>query len=178
MRRCFGHILRRFRKEQDGATAVEFAILIPIMMVCFGAIVEGARIYWNYQGAVSGVRDAARYIARIEDPGRCAGRPTDVLLPEPSIIANAIAEERIQANMGTGQANIFPPGVSIVDGSVSTRLRCVSTPGHVVDVTPVAVVAVRVRVDLPFGAVFEFFGDRANTEMISTITDQARIYGL
>ncbi|MEM7752304.1 MAG: TadE/TadG family type IV pilus assembly protein [Pseudomonadota bacterium] len=171
------HISRQFRRDQTGATAVEFAILMPIMMVCFGAIVEGARIYWNYQGAVSGVRDAARYIARIEDPEICVGRPTG-LLPEGSLIANAIATDRIEASMGTGDANLFPLGVSIVDGSVSTRLRCVATPGHVQPVTPVAVVAVQVQVDLPFGAVFEFFGTRENSEMRSIITDQARIYGI
>lgn len=176
MRRA--HILKRFGRDERGATAVEFAILMPIMMVCFGAIVEGARIYWNYQGAVSGVRDAARYLARIEDPDICEGLPTDVLLPEASIIANDLTREKIEANMGTGEDNLFPLGVSIVDGSVSTRLRCVSTPGRVQDVTPVAVVAVRVRVDLPFGTVFEVFGDRSNAQMITTISDQARIYGL
>lgn len=177
MRRAFRHILRRFTARQGGATAVEFAIVMPIMMVCFGAIVEGARIYWNYQSAVSGVRDAARYIARIEDPEICVGRPTG-LLPEGSLIANAVAAERIEANMGTGAGNLFPAGVSIVDGSVSTRLRCVPTPGHTQDVTPVAVVAVEVQVDLPFGTVFEFFGARTNEDMRSVITDQARIYGL
>ena len=171
------HILRRFRTENAGATVVEFAILMPVMLVCFGAIVEGARIYWNYQGAVSGVRDAARYIARIEDPDICIGRPIG-LLPESSIIANAIAAERIEANMGSGAGNLFPLGVSIVDNSVSTRLRCIATPGHSQDVTPVVVVAVRVRVDLPFGTVFEFFGGRENTRMVSRITDQARIYGI
>ncbi len=175
--RC-AHTLKRFLRDQHGATAVEFAILMPIMMVCFGAIVEGARIYWNYQGAVSGVRDAARYIARIEDRESCTGQPTDVLLPEASIIANALTQEKIEANLGTGEDNLFPLGVSIVDGSVSTRLLCVSTPGHIQDVTPVAVVAVQVQIELPFGAVFEFFGNRSNTQMVSTISDQSRIYGL
>lgn len=171
------HILRWFRSENSGATVVEFAILMPVMLVCFGTIVEGARIYWNYQSAVSGVRDAARYIARIEDRNSCIGRPIG-LLSESSIIANAIAQERIEANMGSGASNLFPLGVSIVDNSVSTRLRCVATPGHSQDVTPVVVVAVRVRVDLPFGTVFEFFGGRENTRMVSRITDQARIYGI
>lgn len=171
------HILGQFRNGTSGATVVEFAILMPVMLVCFGAIVEGARIYWNYQGAVSGVRDAARYIARIEDRDICIGRPIG-LLSESSIIANAIAQERIEANMGNGASNLFPLGVSIVNNSVSTRLRCVATPGHSQDVTPVVVVAVRVRVDLPFGTVFELFGVRDNTRMVSRITDQARIYGI
>ncbi len=175
MMRALRHILR-FRRDQRGATAVEFAILMPIMMVCFGAIVEGARIYWNYQAAVSGVRDATRNVARITDPEICVGLPTGFILPEPSLIANAVARERVDANMGTGAANLFPTSVDIT--GISTRLLCVATPGHVQPVTPVAVVRARVQVDLPFSTVFEVFGARDNTRMISWITDQARIYGL
>lgn len=171
------HILSRFHRGCEGATAVEFALLMPVMMVCFGVIVEGARIYWTYQGAVSGVRDAARYVARITEPDICDGLPTGVLLPEDSLIANVAALRRIEANIRTGGAeNLFPLGVRIT--GISTRLRCVPTPGHTQDVTPVAVVAARVQVDLPFGEVFEFFGARENSRMVSWITDQARIYGV
>ena len=62
-----------FRQSEAGATAVEFAILLPVMMVVFAAIVEGSRIYWNYQSAVSGVRDASRYLARITNADICGG---------------------------------------------------------------------------------------------------------
>jgi len=170
------HILARFRRSERGATAVEFAILMPIMLVCFGVIVEGARIYWNYQSAVSGVRDAARYVARITDRDVCVGRPPATTLPGHNIIANAVALERIQANIGTGDANLFPVGVAVT--GISTRLFCIPTPGHVQELTPVAVVQARVQVDLPFGEVFEFFGARENAQMVSWITDQARIYGV
>ena len=67
----FQHMLASFRSTTSGATVVEFAILMPVMLVCFGTIVEGARIYWNYQSAVSGVRDAARYLARTTDGQIC-----------------------------------------------------------------------------------------------------------
>ena len=170
------HILARFRRSERGATAVEFAILMPIMLVCFGVIVEGARIYWNYQSAVSGVRDATRYIARITDRDVCVGRAPATTLPAHNIIANAIALERIRANIGTGDTNLFPVGVAIT--GLTTRLFCVPTPGHVQELTPVAVVRARVQVDLPFGEVFEFFGARENAQMVSWITDQARIYGV
>lgn len=170
------HKFLQFRKARDGATAVEFAILMPIMMVCFGAIVEGARIYWNYQGAVSGVRDAARYVARITDEDVCVGRAPATTLPGHNIIANAVALQRIRASMGTGEDNLFPFGVTIT--GISTRLLCIPTPGHVQELTPVAVVRLRVQVDLPFGEIFEFFGTRQNGQMVTWITDQARIYGV
>lgn len=176
MRRFLTYIAA-FRRSERGATAVEFAILMPIMMVCFGTIVEGSRIYWNYQGAVSGVRDAARFIARVTDADVCDGRSPATSLPGHNIIANAEALERIEANMRTGgNENLFPLGVAIT--GISTRLFCIPTPGHVAPLTPVAVVRARVQVDLPFGTLFEIFGARDNATMTSWITDQARIYGI
>ncbi|MEO1538156.1 MAG: TadE/TadG family type IV pilus assembly protein [Pseudomonadota bacterium] len=171
------HMLRRFRQTERGATVVEFAILMPIMLVCFGAIVEGARIYWNYQAAVSGVRDATRYLARTTDADECVGRAAATTLPGHNITGNVVALQRIEANMRKGGTqNLFPLGVSIT--GLSTRLLCIPTPGHTQPLTPVAVVSARVQVDLPFGEVFEFFGTRNNASMITWITDQARIYGV
>lgn len=175
MRQALGHILRRFQRNTDGATAVEFALLMPVMMVCFGAIVEGARIYWNYQSAVSGVRDAARYAARITDRDICDALGPAPTLPGHNLTANFVAEQRIRANMGTGDENIFPTGVRITN--LASRLLCIPTPGHAQELTPVAVVRLQVTVDLPFGEVFEFFGARENAQMVTWITDQARIYG-
>lgn len=176
MIRALPHMLRRFRTATSGATVVEFAILMPVMLVCFGAIVEGARIYWNYQSAVSGVRDAARYLARVTDGEICEGRPAAEDLPGHELIGNAVANQRIRANMGDGSANLFPTGVSF--RNLDTRLLCRATPGHTTELTPVVVVRMEVVVDLPFGAVMEFFGRRENTQMVSVITDESRIYGL
>jgi hypothetical protein len=169
-------MLARFRSTTSGATVVEFAILMPVMLVCFGTIVEGARIYWNYQSAVSGVRDAARYLARTTDGQICVGLPAAEEYPGHDLIGNAVARARIRANMGDGSANLFPTGVRF--RNLQTRLLCYDTPGHSAPLTPVAVVRMEVVVDLPFGAVMEFFGRRENTQMISVITDQSRIYGL
>ena len=168
------HITARFRASQRGATAVEFAIVMPIMMVCFGAIVEGARIYWNYQSAVNGVRDAARYIARTTDPTICGGavNTSAVALPNE---ARADAREIIRRNVGTGETNLFPQAVLI------DRVRATYTCPDLdlrTDPTPVAQVEARLTVGLPLSGFFEFFGNTANSQMQTTIVDQSRIYGL
>lgn len=164
---------RGFAGDRAGATAVEFAILMPIMLVCFGAIVEGARIYWNYQSAITGVRDAVRYLARVTDVEICGGATslTPVDLPD----GDSTARRIIERNVGTGSANLFPTAVRIdaVQASfICPDLNLRTRP------TPVAQVQATLTVDLPFGAVFEFFGPRRNSQMISTIVDQARIYGI
>lgn len=171
------HMVRRFGGDRSGATAVEFAILLPIMLVTFGAIIEGARIYWNYQGAVSGVRDAARYLARTRSLDECDGRGIVATLPGHDLEnATAAARERIDANMRKGgEFNLFPLGVSVP--TLETRLFCLDTPGFVADVTPVVVVRANVVIDLPFGTVFEMFGQRNNAVLDTWVTDQSRIYG-
>lgn len=162
-----------FARSTSGATAVEFAILLPVMLVTFAAIVEASRIYWNYQAAVSGVRDASRYLARITDNDVCGGAAsTGTTITGGVGTATAI----INRNIGSGGANLFPVAVSLAGGTpVAATFDCINVTG--VGVVPVAVVDATVQVQLPFGTLFSFFGT-PNGQMISTITDQSRVFGL
>ena len=166
-------IIRRFRRSQTGATAVEFAILLPVMMVVFAAIVEGSRIYWNYQSAVSGVRDASRFLARTTNADICGGatNTTAVTIPGGAATATTI----IARNVGTGATNLFPTAVTIT--AVSATFTC---PDYNLrtDPTPVARVNATVNIQMPFGTLFNFFGARNNATMTSVIVDQSRIYGI
>lgn len=170
------HILSqfsRFRKNASGATAVEFAILLPVMMVTFAAIVEASRIYWNYQAAVSGVRDATRYLARTTNNDVCGGATsTNNTITGGAATATTI----INRNLGSGSTNLFPMAVSLSTGTpVSATYDCVNVTS--VGIVPVAVVDATVVVALPFGTLFSFFGT-PNGQMTSTITDQSRVFGL
>lgn len=167
------NIMRRFRQSQAGATAVEFAILLPVMLVVFAAIVEGARIYWNYQSAVSGVRDASRYLARTTDSDICGGTTSLVVSTLPG--GAATATDIIARNVGSGATNLFPSAVTVT--AVTATYTCPDYDLRT-DPTPVARVDATVNVQLPFGELFNFFGARNNATMISTITDQSRIYGI
>ncbi len=165
-------ILSKFRRSETGATAVEFVILLPVMMVVFAAIVEGSRIYWNYQSAVTGVRDASRYLARITNSDICA------TAPGPAIPGGGGEALTIIQDTMRDEAGLFPSGVTLATGSVSANFVCRSTPTLRVNPTPVAVVQATVVIQLPFGEVFNFFGARANATMTSVIVDQSRIYGI
>ncbi len=162
-----------FRQSEAGATAVEFVILLPVMMVVFAAIVEGSRIYWNYQSAVSGVRDASRYLARITNADICGGtaNTTPVVLAGGAGTAAGI----IARNVGSGATNLFPSAVTVT--SVSATYTC---PDYNLrsDPTPVARVQATLNIQLPFGEVFNFFGARDNATMTSVVSDQSRGYGL
>ena len=178
--RLFNHkhrAVRRFVAKDEGATAVEFAIVLPVMLVCFALIVEGSRIYWNYQAAVGGVRDAARYLARVTDNDVC-GAAT----PSLGITASDDARTSIDRNLtsGSGTSAICPSAVAL---STTTpppaTLQCVGT-----DVTglanevPVVQVNATVVVTLPMSNLLKFFIATPNGAMVSTITDQSRVYGI
>lgn len=63
--------LPRFLASRDGSTAVEFALVLPFLVLLMFGFVGMGRLFWNYHIAVSAVRDAARYAARL--PMTCAG---------------------------------------------------------------------------------------------------------
>ncbi|NNE84643.1 MAG: pilus assembly protein [Alphaproteobacteria bacterium] len=46
----------------------EFAIALPILLVIFAGAWEMARGLWTYEILNKGVRDASRYLARVDDP--------------------------------------------------------------------------------------------------------------
>lgn len=64
-------LAERLWAGRKGSAAVEFALVLPFMVLLCFAFVGAGRLFWNYHIAVSSVRDAARYAARL--PMTCAG---------------------------------------------------------------------------------------------------------
>ena len=171
------HIMRKlavWRRRESGATAVEFVIILPVMLLTFAVIVEGSRLYWNYQAAVAGVRDASRYLARITNNDVCngGGAPSGTVTTATNII---------NRSLGSGATNLFPSGVSLASGTpVSTTVVCrsVAGTGFTTFTAPTWRVDATVQVALPLSVLWGFFLSNPNGTMTSTITDQTRIYGL
>ena len=64
-------LLHRFRRAEDGTALVEFAISLPLILVVSFGTINSMRLFWSYQAAVAGVRDAARYVARMAPDNIC-----------------------------------------------------------------------------------------------------------
>lgn len=58
--------LRLFLKDQIGAAAAEMALIMPLVMVMLFATFEGAYFIITEHQVVTGVRNAARYAARLD----------------------------------------------------------------------------------------------------------------
>lgn len=153
--------LARFRRDDNGAALVEFAIVLPLMLILFGVTVEGARMMQSYQSANAGVRDASRYLARVAPANSCvAGTAFNISSTQAKLLS--IVDNKVTNGTSSATSNL-----QVV--SVVPTLRCVSG-------TPVARVTATLRIAFPFGNLLEL-GGRGLTEVTTTITDEARIFG-
>jgi len=93
-------LIRRFRRDQDGATAVEFALVITPFLALLLAIIETALMFWTNQILEDAVTQASRtlltgqsrdlYPAASDDPSE-PGAPTNTTKFRDAVCANAPA---------------------------------------------------------------------------------------
>jgi Flp pilus assembly protein TadG len=173
----------RFYRDEGGVALVEFAIFLPIFVLSFFVIVEFSRVFFSYQGAMTGVRDAARYMARVYPAEVCAGAAdgssvvTNVVT-NPADTNSDIAFQIIKRNMHN-ENNAFPSLVRVV--SVSTSYRCVTpaTEGTFRQAeVPIARVFAVVEITLPLGGILELNGLPLLPKITGRIADESRIYGV
>ena len=169
MRSYPGHIvtaLRRFRGEERGAALVELAISLPLLLLVFAVIIEGSRLFWAYQMTAAGVRDAARYLARVSDSNSC--------VTGASVAGRADKMAEIVRRTSTGNS-VLPTSITIT--SVTPELICISGGFRMPEV-PIAQVTATIEVTFPFGSVFGLIQGLDDLATITTtVTDQSRVFG-
>jgi len=57
-----------FRARQKGAAAVEFAIVVSLLVLITGGIIEFGRVFWYYDTLTKATRDGARYLSTAPNP--------------------------------------------------------------------------------------------------------------
>ncbi len=154
----------RLKKDQSGASIIEFAILLPLMLATFALIAEGGRLFWSYQNAITGVRDTARYVGRIAPSDLCAASPSAAISDYQTAVSNTLS------SLST---------TNITIGLDDLSLECVGTSGEYrVSPTPVAVLTASLTIsDLPFAPLFQLVGGAERTQIQTTVTDRSRVFG-
>lgn len=156
--------MRRFGRKDDGAILLEFALVLPIFLLFIGVSAEFGRVFWSYQSAIAGVRDASRYLARVA--------PIDICLNGGNLTGYSTALKSIVENDLSG-TSIFPNSISI--DSVVGSLTCVPGAYRIPEV-PVATVTANVTITFPLAGLLSLFGGNLTTSTV-TVIDQARIFG-
>jgi Flp pilus assembly protein TadG len=57
---------RRMLRDQSGAALIEFTIMAPLLLSLVLGIAEFGRFLYQYQMVLEGLRDAGRYLARLD----------------------------------------------------------------------------------------------------------------
>ncbi len=65
---------KRFARDSSGAVLVEAAIVLPVLVTLGFLTFEFSNVFFEHQIVTSGVRDAARYLARVTDPANAAAQ--------------------------------------------------------------------------------------------------------
>jgi Flp pilus assembly protein TadG len=158
--------MTRLRRDEAGTALVEFAIVLPLLLLMLAVTIEGGRLMWAYQSTISGVRDAARYLARASDNDACSGGAAlDAF--EPQLLT--MVRESSDGN------TLFPQ--SIVVTAVDASVNCMTGDFRGSPIG-VAEVEATLQITFPFSGLFTWgAGDELPT-LTTTVTDQARVYGI
>jgi Flp pilus assembly protein TadG len=99
------------RRLARGVAAVEFAILLPLLVILLSMPLYLGRVMWHYTAAQKSAHDAAQYLASIPD----ADMRSPILAPP----AAAVARDLISAELADLNYGDYPPLVTILcDGTV------------------------------------------------------------
>jgi len=164
-------LLRRFVRSERGVALVEFAIVLPLLMLLFAVTIEGGRMMWSYQTVIAGVREATRQVSRMV--------PTDICpssLPA-SGTYNALVARLVRES--TSGATVLPAQVRLDPNApqpVTADFTCVSGSFRLPS-TPRVTVSAQVRIDFPFQGIFAFVADGIDPFIVTTISDQSRVFG-
>ena len=153
-----------FSRLEDGAILVEFALVLPVFLLVIATAIVSGHWFWAYQSAISGVRDAGRYLGRVAPIDICQ---TGGTLAGYSTTLKNIVERDISG------VSIFPSSVTI--DSVTASLTC-HAGTYRTSPAPVATVTANMTINLPMSSVFSLFGNSLPAITIS-FSDQSRIFG-
>lgn len=164
--------ITQFLRREDGAAMFEFAIVFPFMLLVMVMIWEGGRIMWGFQSAISGVRDATRYLTRVAPEDTCVGGT-----PTNSTFA-ATYQTKINSIVGTsivGNTPLLPTKMTLTT-PVAITVRCVTGISNYGNVA-VGKVAATVQIELPFKGLFTLMGG-SQKDFSVVVADEGRLYGI
>ena len=162
--------VHRLSEDERGAAIAEFMLGLIPLVIAFALIFEFGRAFWSHQAVIKGVRDATRYLTRVEDPNDPA--------------AQAMAERLMltgqQASGGTPRwSSGSEPPLEVQVDSVNNPIDPNTGERTFRGGATIQIVNVRANVELavPLGQVFALFGGPGVGTITYSVGDTGRHYG-
>ena len=158
------HLPNRLIADDRGGALAEFMLGLVPLVFALALIFEFGRAFWSHQAVIKGVRDATRYLTRVEDPSD----------PAAQAVAQSLLLTSQQAPGGTARwssGSAAPMEVSIT--AVPNAGGTFRGPATIQMVN----VAANVELQLPLSGVFALFGGSALGVVTYSVGDTGRHYG-
>lgn len=129
-------------RSQRGAAAIEFAFILPLLLVIFTGMVEFGRAMWHYDALAKSARDAARYLSTVPT-ANLGGEAASATSTTRTIVTHAAARASV--------AGLTP--------ATDVTITCAPTPcGSVVSPADVTTVSVDINYPFVIGGWIPIFG--------------------
>jgi Flp pilus assembly protein TadG len=118
------------RKNERGAEVLEFALVLPLLLLCCLGLIEFGRAYYTYNILAKAVRDGARFASadRISTTGVIpSGTVTNV--QRVVVYGNTTGTGAIKLpGLATGQVSVTPNSISVSEHYVRVGVAYPYTP--------------------------------------------------
>jgi len=155
---------KRLMADDRGGAIAEFMLGLVPLVLALALIFEFGRAFWSHQAVIKGVRDATRYLTRVEDPSNPA--------------AQAVAQSLLlTSQQGPGGVQRWSSGSA---APMEVSITAVPNAGGTFrgpDPIQMVNVAANVELQLPMGGVFALFGGSPLGVVTYSVGDTARHYG-
>lgn len=156
--------LNRLLTDDRGGALAEFMLGLVPLVLALALIFEFGRAFWSHQAVIKGVRDATRFLTRVEDPSD----------PAAQAVAQRLLLTSQQAPGGVerwSSGSAPPMAVSI------TAIPNAGGTFRGPDPIQMVNVAANVELQLPMGSVFALFGGAPLGVVTYSVGDTGRHYG-
>jgi hypothetical protein len=159
--------LNRLRRDDRGGALAEFLLGLVPLVIAFALIFEFGRAFWSHQAAIKGVRDATRFLTRVEDPNDPA--------------AQAVAQRLLTGQQAPGGVERWSSGSAAPMEVSFDDVANADADGNPLFRGPATIrmvnVAANVELQLPMGGVFALFGGNPIGTVTYSVGDTGRHYG-
>ena len=158
-------LLTRLTRDDRGGAIAEFMLGLVPLVIAFALIFEFGRAFWSHQAVIKGVRDATRYLTRVEDPRD----------PDAQAMAQRLLLTAQQAPGGVERWSSGEPAMEVFIEYFDNTTG--DPPFRGPETIWIVNLAANVELQLPLGGVFALFGGEPLGVVTYSVGDSARHYG-
>src|SRR5215208_4689943 len=123
------HKMRKFIRNESGTQMIEFAFLLPFLLLAFAAVVEMGRMFYTYTTINKATEIGARYLTSAPvTSGNFSS--ADLAIAKNLVVCgkNPCADETIITGLSSSNVTVTAPGTGVGTRYVTVTVTYVYTP--------------------------------------------------